>query len=370
MAVMQVGDRLVGDEQPVLLVAECGINHNGSLDMALEMIDAAASAGVDAVKFQLFRAQGMYTPKAGRYRTATGDMVEIYPLMEEVELPLEWLPELSARCRQRDVKFVMTVCDEWCVEQMEQADFDCYKVASYEISHVPMLIQLARRDKPIIISSGAANIGDVVRAGEWLAPDGRRAFGLLQCEAAYPADPSEMNLRVIETYRRLFPNVIAGLSDHSADAVRAPVQAVYHGAKIIEKHFTLDRNLPGADHSFAVDPPDLARLVEAVRAAEAAVAAGEPVHIDEELAGSPVRRQADAEQMLRDFAYRGVFSIKPIAAGERLSPDNIRVLRPGELSQGMHPRYYPLLSSGKYAATRDIPQYTGVDWDDVLVPAR
>ncbi len=370
MALLQLQDRLVGDEQPVLLVAECGINHNGSLDMALHMIDEAATAGVDAAKFQLFRARGMYTPRAGRYRTATGDMVPIYELMEAMELPIEWLPELSTRCRQRNLKFVMTVCDEWCVEQMAQADFDCYKVASYELSHVPLLIELARRDKPIILSTGAANIADVVRAGEWLAPDGQRPFALLQCEAAYPAQPAELNLRVIETYGRLFPNVIPGLSDHTEDPVRAPVQAICHGAKIIEKHFTLDRNLPGADHSFALDPPDLARMVQAVRAAEDDLAADRHIEIDEQLAGSTVRKLAEAEQMLREFAYRGIFSVEPIAAGDTLSRENIRVLRPGQLPQGMHPRYYPLLSSGKYIATRAISQYTGLDWDDVLVPAQ
>ena len=164
MAVFDVGGKPVGDGQPVFIVAECGINHNGELGTAIEMIDAAAAAGADAVKFQLFRAAGMYTPRAGKYKTAKGEMVPIYELMEEVELPLEWLPDLSAACRKADIKFIMTVCDEWCVRQMEQADFDCYKVASYEISHVPMLIELALHDKPIIISSGAANISDVVRA--------------------------------------------------------------------------------------------------------------------------------------------------------------------------------------------------------------
>jgi sialic acid synthase SpsE len=369
MPLMQIGGRAVGDGQPVFIAAECGINHNGDLRMALQMIDEAARAGVDAVKFQLFTARGMYTPKAGLYRTAAGQMVPIYELMEQVELPVDWLPHLSRRCRQAGVKFIMTVCDEWCVEQMDQADFDCFKLASYELSHVPLLMALARRDMPIIISTGAANIADVVRAMEWLTPEGERPLGLLQCEAVYPARPEELHLRVIDTYRRMFPNAIAGFSDHSADPVRAPVQAVCHGARVIEKHFTLDRSLPGADHSFAVDPPDLVRMVKAVRQTEDDLAAGREPELDETLAGSPVRRMTEAEKALRDFAYRGIFTTRAIRPGDRLSRENIAVLRPGELAQGMHPRYYPLLSSGNYRATRAVEQWTGLDWDDVLVPA-
>jgi len=370
MAVFDVGGKPVGDGQPVFIVAECGINHNGELGTAIEMIDAAAAAGADAVKFQLFRAAGMYTPRAGKYKTAKGEMVPIYELMEEVELPLEWLPDLSAACRKADIKFIMTVCDEWCVRQMEQADFDCYKVASYEISHVPMLIELALHDKPIIISSGAANISDVVRALEWLSPDGTRPIGTLQCEAQYPADPKSLNLNVIETYRRLFPNVIPGFSDHTSDPVEAPVQSVYHGARIVEKHTTLDRTQPGADHIFALEPAQLAQMVSAIREAEAELATGVEPEIDEALAGDGVRRMAENEKTLRDFAYRGIFTIAPIKAGDVLTAENIRVLRPGELAQGMHPRYYPLLCSGNYRATRDVEQWTGLDWDDVLVAAR
>ncbi len=370
MAVFDVGGKTVGDGQPVFIVAECGINHNGELRTAIEMIDAAAAAGADAVKFQLFRAAGMYTPRAGKYKTAKGEMVPIYALMEEVELPLEWLPELSAACRRSDIKFIMTVCDEWCVRAMEQADFDAYKVASYEISHVPMLIELARHDKPIIISSGAANISDVVRALEWLSPEGARPIGTLQCEAQYPADPKSLNLNVIETYRRLFPNVIPGFSDHTSDPVEAPVQSVYHGARIVEKHITLDRSQPGADHIFALEPAQLAQMVSAIREAEAELAAGVEPQIDNVLAGDGVRRMAENEKMLRDFAYRGIFAIASIKAGEILTEDNIRVLRPGELAQGMHPRYFPLLSSGRYRATRDIERWTGLDWDDVLVAVR
>ncbi len=366
MAILQIADRNVGDGHAVFLVAECGINHNGSLDMALQMIQEAADSGVDAVKFQLFRADGMYTPDAGLYKTASGEKVPIYSLMEDVELPLEWIPKLSGKCRELDLCFIMTVCDEWCVGAMGQYDFDVYKIASYEISHLPMLREISQRDMPIIMSTGAADMSDVLEAVNLLTPDKQRPLGVLQCTAKYPAKLSEINLSVIDTLSRIFPNIVPGYSDHTEDPVRAPVQAVYHGAKIIEKHFTLDRNLPGADHCFAVDPPDLTRMVSAVREAEVRLEEGNFPQLDETIAGSTVKRLTEAEQMLRDFAYRGIFATRKISSGEPLTTDNIAVLRPGELQQGLHPRYFKILASGNYVATRDVAQYRGLQWNDVL----
>lgn len=366
MATLQLPSRSVGADNPVFIVAECGINHNGSLDMALEMIEQAAAAGVDAVKFQLFRAEGMYTPDAGLYETAAGDMVPIYELMRDVELPLEWIPELSNRCRKCNLHFVMTVCDEWCVQQMAEHDFDIYKVASYEISHLPMLQEIARRQVPVIMSTGGADMVDVIEAVSVLAGENGCRVGLMQCTAHYPTAPDNVNLSVIETLSRISPNIVPGYSDHTKDPTTAPVQAVYHGAKILEKHFTLDRELPGADHSFAVDPPDLALMVEAVREAEQEVENGDHPKPDETMSGSPVKRLTEPERWLRSFAYRGIFATRDIAAGEVLSRDNLAVLRPGELPQGLHPRYYEMLASGKYVATRDIPIHRGVKWDHIL----
>jgi len=369
MAVLQVGKRTVGEDNPVLIIAECGINHNNSLQMALDMIAAAAEAGADAAKFQFFRAPGIYTPAAGMYKVAKGDMFDIYKLLESVELPEEWLPDLSAQCRKCDIEFIMTVCDEWCTDQMDTVEFSSYKIASGEISHLPLLVYVASKGKPMIVSTGASTIADVIEAVSAIAPAHDRPIGLVQCETAYPAKTDELNLRVIGTYARLFPNVIPGFSDHTVDAVRAPVQAVYHGAKIIEKHFTLDRNLPGADHSFAVDPADLMRMINAVREAEADVAAGRPLKIDEELAGDGVRRVSEEEKLRYQFYHRTILTVQPIAAGEPLTSDNIGCLRNGEAPGGLHTRYYSLLASGRYVATRPIAQYTGVVWDDVLSPA-
>ena len=347
-----------------MVVAECGINHNGELDLALKLIEAAALAGAEGIKFQLFRAAGMYTPLAGEYRTATGGYIPIYKLMEDVQLPLDWIPQLSRACRDNGLEFIMTVCDEWCVEIMDEFDFDVYKIASYEIAHLPMLQAIARRGKPVFLSTGAATMEEVEEAVQTLSPDGQRAIGLFQCTAKYPAPEEALDLAVVRTFADRFEQIIPGFSDHSLDPLKAPVQAVYHGAKMIEKHFTLDRNLPGVDQSFAAEPQHLKELVQRVREAEARVAAGEAVEVDPVLAGRSAKVVEADEDVLRSFATRGIFSIAPIRAGEPFTRENLRVLRPGELAQGLHPRYFTQFVSGATAA-RDIPQWTGLSWEDV-----
>lgn len=361
--------RAVGEGEPVLIVAECGINHNGSLDLALRMIEEAALAGASACKFQLFRAAGMYTPEAGLYRTATDEMVPIYRLMEEMEVPSDWVPRLSAQCHDFGLDFIMTVCDEWCVEFMDAQEFEVFKIASYEIGHIPMLQAIANRDKPIFLSTGAATMDEVAEAVGVLSPEGQRPIVVCQCTAHYPADEDQLDLAVLGEFARRFPQVIPGFSDHSRDPLRAPVQAVYHGAKIVEKHFTLDRTLPGADQSFAVEPADLRAMVAAVREAEARLASGERMPLDPILSGSDEKRIGPSEQCLRDFAHRGVFTLRDIAAGETLSTENLRVLRPGELSQGLHPRHYAALVDGDHVAARDLPAWKGLEWEDVGGPA-
>jgi sialic acid synthase SpsE len=363
-ATVSLSRHQAGRGEPVLIVAECGINHNGQLDMALRMIERAAAAGADGVKFQLFRADGMYTPKAGLYPTARGELMPIYQLMEEMQLPESWLAPLSQTCRNEGLEFIMTVCDEQCVALMDGVDFDAYKVASYEVAHLPMLEAIARRDKPVFLSTGSTILPEIYEAMTTLSPDQQRPVGLFQCTAKYPAPPEALHLRVIGSYARLFPHSIPGFSDHSIDPLQAPVQAVYHGAKVIEKHFTLDRNLPGADHSFAVEESHLRAMVAAIREAEAQVAAGEIPVLDEVMGGQPDKHLGEVEGGLRHFAYRGIFTLREIQPAEPFTSENLRVLRPGELPQGLHPRHYAELLSGR-CASRLIPPYTGLQWADV-----
>lgn len=348
---------------PVYLVAEAGINHDGRLDQALAMIAAAARAGVDAVKFQLFRAAGMYRPGAGTYRTAGGGTVDIYELMARLELPMAWIPRLMAACRDEGVDFFTTVCDEQVLAALDPYPVPCYKVASYEISHLPLFEALGRRGKPVVFSTGGATLGDVEEALEALSRGGTAPATLLHCVASYPTPPEQADLRVLETLRLAFPHCTVGYSDHTEDPVACPSAATLLGARLIEKHFTLDRNLPGADHSFAVDPPGLAALVRAVRETEAAMAAGRAPAPDPRLLGSSARRTSGLEAPLRAFAYRTLHTLAPIAAGAPFTRDNLGALRAGHGEPGIHPRHHRTLVDRGVKAPRALQAGEPVTWD-------
>jgi len=369
MAQVKIGRKHLGGQNPVYIVAEVGINHDGKLDQALEMIRVAADAGADCVKFQLFRAAGMYQRKAGAYRTASGGSVDIYDLMEALEMPIDWVPRLMEACDQEGVQFLTTVCDEIVLAGLDAYAMPAFKVASYEISHLPLFRELGKRGKIVIFSSGAANLGDIEEALAAIRSGGEATAILLHCVASYPTPPEHCNLNVIRTLNLAFPDCIVGYSDHSEDPVRAPRQAVALGAMLIEKHFTLDKTLPGPDHSFAVDPDGLRNMVQAIRQTESAMRAGHPIPQDVALLGSSAKTTQELEASLRRFAYRTLFSTDAIAAGEIITADKVGVLRAGEGAPGLHPRHFDLITSGTVRASRAISAHSPITWDSLLTLA-
>jgi sialic acid synthase SpsE/RimJ/RimL family protein N-acetyltransferase len=347
MRAVRIGESLVGDGQPCFVIAEAGSNHDGSLAQALALIDAAADAAADAVKFQVFRADRLYPKSAGVSEYLKLDR-PIYDIVAELELPNEWLPELVARCRERGILFLASVFDEESVDLVDPF-VEAFKVASYEMTQIPLLRHVAAKGKPVIVSTGTANLDEVRASVEAFRATGNEELVLLQCTAAYPAPIASLNVRAIPTLKAAF-DLPVGLSDHSRDPVVAPVAAVAVGANMLEKHFTLSNELPGPDHRFAVEPDELRILVEQVRAAEAALGSGEKV-VD------PV------EHELRSFARRSIFAARDIRAGERFTRENLAILRNGSLEAGLAPvRLDDLL--GRRAA-RDIAAETAVREDDV-----
>lgn len=188
----------------------------------------------------------------------------------------------------------------------------------------------------------------------------------MHCVAKYPAPPEYSNLSVIPMLAAAFPEAVIGFSDHSEHPTEAPCAAVRLGAKLIEKHFTIDKNLPGADHSFALNPDELKEMVDGIRKTEAELKQGITKPVSEKLLGSSYKTTTSIEGEIRNFAYRGIFTTAPIQKGEAFSEDNIAVLRPGQKPQGLHPRFFELLTSG-VRAVRDIPADTGIVWDDILL---
>jgi N-acetylneuraminate synthase len=344
---IKVGERWIGEGESTCIVAEAGSNHNGNFEQALRLIDAAAEAGADAVKFQHFKAAKLYPRSAGE-----SDYLHtprpIYDIIHDMEMPDEWVPRLAEHCRANGVMFFSSPFDETSADLLERY-VSAFKIASYEMTHAPLLWHVARKQKPMIISTGTASLREVLQAVEEVRQEGNDQIVMLQCTAKYPTPLDAINARAIETLRDA-TGLPTGLSDHSRDPIVAPILAVALGACMIEKHFTLSNRLPGPDHAFAIEPHELKLLVQRVRQAERALGDGRKAPLPE-------------EQELRLFARRSIFAIRDIQSGERLSADNIAVLRCGKLGFGLAPEQYPALLRKR--AIRVIKKESLLSFDDV-----
>jgi sialic acid synthase SpsE len=343
----------------VFVIAEAGSNWRaGSSDrdrqMARTMIRIASDAGADAVKFQTFRARDVYVADAGQsdYLADLGIKRSINAIFEDLEMPYDLIGELAEYSRDLDVEFMSTpfsVADAAAIDPHVKR----HKVASYEINHVRLLQALAATGKPLIMSTGAASEDDIAFGMETLRGAGAQDITLLQCTAKYPAPLESLNLRIIPWLAERF-GVPAGLSDHSRDPITGPAAAVALGARVIEKHFTVDNRLPGPDHAFAIEPDELEAMVRSIRATE-------------QVLGDKAKGTEPYEAELRRFAVRAIQATTDIAPGEPLiEGKNIDVLRPGTRAAGMHPRYLGELTD--HRAGRAIAAGDGVGEDDVQPP--
>jgi N-acetylneuraminate synthase len=347
MDAIHIGDRPVGPDEPTFVIAEAGSNHNGDVDLARELIDVAAEAGADAVKFQTFRADDMYVEDSGDVEYLDDDR-SIYDIIESMEMPYEWIPELHDHCRERGMLFLSTPFDERSAEKLDPY-VPAYKIASYTMSHHPFLESLAARDKPILMSTGAHERDEVSESVGVLRNAGVEELVLLQCVAAYPTPLESINVRVVDRLRREF-DVLSGLSDHTLDPVTAPAAAVALGADVVEKHFTLDKSMEGPDHQFALEPDQLDRMIGAIRRTETAL-------------GTDEKTVLDVEEELYDIARRRIHAATDIAAGETITEEDVAILRSGRQNEGLHPKFHDELLG--QTASRDIPKDSGITWDDV-----
>ncbi len=321
---IKIGDRWVGDGQPCYIIAEAGSNHNGSMAQAKKLIDIAVKAGVDAVKFQLFRASKLYPREAGESDYLKLDR-SIFDIIAEMEMPYEWLPDLAEYCDKNRVHFLASVFDEESVERLDPF-VSAFKIASYEMTHHPLVRYIAQKGKPVIISTGTANMDEIRDTVEVFLQTGNQDLVLMQCTASYPAPLESLNLRAIPTIKDEF-KVPVGFSDHSRDPVVGPLTGVSQGADVIEKHYTLSNQLPGPDHSFALEPSELNTMVQKIREVEQAL-------------GNAEKTVHPVEAELRGFARRTVFAVEDIAHGKAFTKNNVAVLRSGKLEPGIDPKYY------------------------------
>lgn len=345
---ISLGGRRVGDGHPCYVIAEAGSNHNRDLDMARRLIEVAAEARADAVKFQTFSGRTLYSSRAPRFDYLAG-VSDKSPaeLLESLELPRHWQPVLAEHARECGIEFLSSPFDNEAVDELDQLGVAAFKVASFELVDLPLIRYIGERRRPVILSTGMATMGEIEEALEAARAGGTHQMALLQCASVYPAPPSSMNLRALQTLKAAF-RVPVGLSDHSL-GIHIPVAAVALGADLVEKHFTLDRSLPGPDHSFAVEPVELRQLVEQVREVEAAL-------------GDGTKRgptPAEAEEMFAK-ARRSVVAAERIPEGTRIEQAMLTVKRPGF---GIKPRLIEAVV-GRTASTT-IEEDEVITWDMV-----
>lgn len=347
-ATVSIGPRLVGDGQPCYLIAEAGSNHNRDLDTARRLIDVAVAAGADAVKFQTYSGRDLYSTKTPRF-DYLGPLADrpAHELLEELALPREWQPLLALHCRDQGIEFLSSPFDRRAVDELDALNVAAFKVASFELVDLPLIRYMARRGRPLVISTGMASLGEIEDAVEAARAEGADDLCLLQCASLYPAPPAIMNLRAIPAMKVAF-GVPVGLSDHTLGTHVAPA-AVALGANLVEKHFTLDRRHPGPDHSFAVEPAELADLVTRVRDIEAALGDG--------LKRGP--SGLESEEMYTK-ARRSVVAACDIPKGTRIVRDMLTVKRPGF---GVKPKFIDALVGRE--ASVDIEEDEVITWEMV-----
>jgi N-acetylneuraminate synthase/N,N'-diacetyllegionaminate synthase len=257
MKKIKIGNKLIGEGEQVFIIAEAGSNHDGKLKQAKKLIDIAADAGADAVKFQAFKADKLFNKVKNK---------DIVDRLKEFELPEESYKELFHYSNKKGLIFLSSVFDENFADLLEHVGITAYKLASYELTHIPLLEHVARKNKPVILSTGMANESEIKEAVECIYATGNRQVIILYCVSQYPALPGNVNLKSIIALGRMFDCPI-GFSDHTK-TIYPTLAAVSLGAKVIEKHFTLDRSLSGPDHSYALEPDELRRMVSAIREVE------------------------------------------------------------------------------------------------------
>ncbi len=341
--------------QRCFIIAEAGVNHNGSIEMALELIDVAAHAGADAVKFQTFKAEKLARPGAHKaeYQHQDGDEGEDQlAMLKRLELLESDYPKLIERCNSLGIEFLSTPFDLESAKFLTTLGMKKIKVPSGEITNLPFLEYLANLRLPIILSTGMANLEEVGEAVEtikssWIKFDIRYEdyLTLLHCTSNYPAQPQDVNLRAMATMREKF-NLSVGYSDHTL-GITVSVAAVALGALVIEKHFTLDCSLDGPDHRASLNPSQLTTMVDQIRTVELALGSGDKTPCENELP-------------IRDVARRSVTLTQAVRCGDEITAEMLSLMRPG---MGISPKYLNEIVGMK--SIRDLPAWTTLTWDDV-----
>jgi N-acetylneuraminate synthase len=291
--IIKIGNKIVGEGHPVFIIAEAGVNHNGRLDLAKKLIDVAAKAGVDAVKFQTFNPAKLIirgVPQAQYQKKNMGNLKDQYQMLDKLKLAREFHPKLKRYSESRGLIFLSTPFSMDDAEFLHQLGLPAFKVGSSDTNNLPYLKKIAKYGKPIILSTGMSDMEEVKLSARTIKSAGNKNIIILQCTTNYPTPFNEANLRVIETIRNEL-GYLTGYSDHTL-GIEVPIAAVALGAVIIEKHFTLDREMSGPDHKTSLEPSELCKMVSSIRNIEKALGSGKKEPFKSELKIAKVAKKS------------------------------------------------------------------------------
>lgn len=349
---IKIGGKAIGNNAPAYIIAEAGVNHNCSIERAKELVEQAAKAGADAIKFQTYKAEKLVTKSAPRFwdwpgeEKSDGTQYDSYAALDK--LPLDSYNEIAGYCKKQNIEFLSTPFDEESADYLvNNVGMKAIKISSSDLTNLPFVKYLAKMKLPLLVSTGASTLAEVDEAIAAIKDEGNENIILLHCTLCYPTKVEDVNLRVISTLQNLYPQYPVGLSDHSI-GITVPVAATAIGAKVIEKHYTVDKSLlKSADHWLSVDPEELAQMVKSIRDVEAAM-------------GSAEKKVFAAEKTTYQFDKRSIVSAKYIPEGTVITEDLLVMKRPGT---GIEPKLKDILIGRK--AKRDIEEDTLITWDDV-----
>jgi pseudaminic acid synthase len=344
---MQIGNRTIGRDQPPFIIAELSGNHNQQLELALKMVEAAAEAGADAIKLQTYTADSMTLDvDSADFVIGEKDSLwageKLHSLYQKAATPYDWHQILFDKASELGMQAFSSPFDEQAVDFLDGLDVPCFKIASFELTDLPLIKAAAGKGKPLIMSTGMATLSEIEEAVGAARQAGCEDIILLKCTSTYPAQASNTNLLTIPHLRDAF-GVTVGLSDHTA-GIGAAVASVALGAQVIEKHFVLDRNAGGVDAAFSLQPDELAALVTETRRAWQAL-------------GQVRYGGSEAEEKAKQYR-RSIYVSKDIRAGEQLCSDNLRIVRP---AFGLAPKHWDIVQ-GK-TAKQDLPKGTPLNWE-------
>jgi N,N'-diacetyllegionaminate synthase len=345
---VSIGDRWVGEREPCFIIAEAGVNHNGDVGLAKQLVNAAVAAGADAVKFQTYKTENVVlktAPKA-KYQKNTTDAAESqYQMLKKLELTEQDFVQLMDYCKQQGILFMSTPHDQESMDVLDELGISVFKVGSGDITNIPYLEHMALKGKPIILSTGMSALGEAEEAVDTILSAANRDLILLHCVSNYPARAEDCNLRAMRTLEIAF-NLPVGFSDHTL-GIEIPMAAVAMGAKVIEKHFTLDKDMPGPDHKASLQPDELKAMVQGIRKIESALGDG---------AKKPVPDELDTLAVAR----KSIVAKVDIAEGEVIRESHLAIKRPGT---GIKPKYLDYIVGKK--ANRNIEVDTLLSWEDI-----